>query len=158
MPLSRIPLGGSLEIDMDRARAYGREFEETQLARQSPQQPEPVGVDRSDYAAAYNSTALVPNAPQEGVALPYGRCWAEVRSVTHSGGSGSVGVTLISAQNGVRAIVTAPIGQTITAGSVRFWTWDPIDQIWALGGVEETLPTGARAVSTTDQFVTVGAH
>ena len=105
-----------------------------------------------------NSTTGAPSSPNDGVPLAYGRCWAEARSITHSGGSGSVGVALVATQNGVRAIVTAPAGQTITAGSVRFWTFDPQQQSWALGGVDETLPTGARSVATTDQFVTVGAR
>jgi hypothetical protein len=160
MPINKLALalGGSIDFDLERARAIGRDFTETLLSRTPDQQPLPIGVDRADYSAAYNSTALTPRAPLDGVALPYGRCWAEVRSVTHSGGSGSVGVSLVSAQNGVRCIVTAPPGQTITGGSVRFWCFDPVIQSWNLGGVEETLATGAQGVATTDQFVTVGAH
>lgn len=156
--MPNLPHGGAIEPDMARAATIRDDFTETLLARAPTQQPLPVGVDRADYAAAYNSTALVPSSPLDGVALPYGRCWAEVRSVTHSGGSGSVGVALVAAQNGVRAIVFTPPGTTLSGGSVRFWTFDPVAQRWALGGVEETLATGVQYVSTTDQFITVGAR
>jgi len=157
-PLTAIPLGGSSDFELNRARELGSAWAEANLSRIGQSQPTPVEVSRSDYAAAYNSTTLAPANPLDGAELPYGRVWAEARSITHSGGSGSVGVILISSQNGCRAVVVAPQGQTITGGSVRFWSFDPVDQLWILGGVEETLATGTRAVSTTDQFITVGAH
>ena len=152
-----IPLGGTLPIDLDKARTQGEEWFDRQVQRTSQQQPGRVDAARADYAAAYNSTSLVPVGAQVGVPLPYGRCWAEARSITHSGGSGSVDVVLIATQNGVRCTVTAPPGQTISGGSVRFWVFDENKNQWSLGPVEETLATGAQSVSTSDQFVTVGA-
>ena len=152
--LRGLPLGGALEIDFNEANKVRISFQNT-LLRQQSDEPRQINPARSDYSAATGSTSLVPSQPGEGVALPYGRAWAEARSVTTSAGS-SVAVALVATQNGVRAIVTANPGATITGGTVRFWVFDPITQTWALGGVEETLPTGVRSVATSDQFVTVG--
>lgn len=152
-----LPLGGHLDnFDTEEGRAAGRLW----LCRTTEGKAEPIQVaaDRIDYTAPYNSTSQVPSGPAAGVATAYGRVWAEGRSLTNSAAAGGFGIALISAQNGVRAIVTAPSGSTITGGSVRFWLWDPVAQVWALGGVEETLATGAQVVATTDQFVTVGAQ
>ena len=154
-----LSLGGAVEVDQRRADEIGQRFTEDNLNPRVPQgEPRPVQADRADYNAAYNSTSGAPSQPLDGVSSGYGRVWAEARGITHSGGSGSVAVVLISSQNGVRAIVTAPPGQTITGGSVRFWTFDPITQTWAVGAVDESLQTGARSVATSDQFVTVGAQ
>lgn len=153
-----LPHGGGPEIDREAARAIG----EAWLARiadtrNGATEPEPVNATRAQYAAATGATNLTPSGPQAGVPTAWGRVWAEARSVTTSSGS-SVDVVVVAGQNGVRAIIMANEGATVTGGSVRFWTFDPATQVWALGGVEETLPTGARAVATTDQFVTVGAR
>lgn len=156
--IKKLKQGASLPIDRSRAAMVEVEFTESVLARQPSSEPRPVSAARADYSAGYNSTSLTPNGPSAGVEASYGRIWAEARSITHSGGSGSVAVALLSTQNGVRAIVTAPAGQTITGGSVRFWNFDPVTQIWALGGVDETLSTGTQSVATSDQFMTVGAQ
>jgi hypothetical protein len=152
-----LPLGGSINFSEDTARAKGDAWFDTVSGR-SADQPRQVNVARADYSAPQGSTSQVPTSPTDGVESPYGRVWAEGRSLTSSSGSGSFGMTLISSQNGVRCLVAAPPGQTVTGGSVRFWTFDPLHQTWALGGVDETLPTGAAVVATTDQFNTVGAQ
>lgn len=125
-------------------------------------QPAPVPVQIAKYSAAYNSITAAPANPLEGVPLPWGRVWAEARSMTNSAGAGSFEVTLLSAQNGCRAIVesfdAAGAASNVTGGSVRFWVWEPQQQVWALGTVEETLATGASRVCTSDQFVLLGAR
>lgn len=123
----------------------------------SRREPERVKPARSVYTQRTNVTTNTPNGNADGVETPVGRIWAEARSVTTSGSAPSVEVTLIATQNGARATVTAPSGQTISAGSVRFWVFDEDAQRWSLGNVDETLPTGVQSVSTTDLFVTVGA-
>jgi hypothetical protein len=153
-----MPHGGALDFDLDEARSTGRAWYAANLLPSVQRQPVQVDASRLDYQAAYNSTSQAPSGPNDGVPLPYGRAWAEARSVTHSTGSGGVTVTLLSTQTGVRAIVTAPIGATIAGGSVRFWVYDPAANQWALGSVEETLATGTRAAATSDQFVTVGGR
>lgn len=126
-----------------------------------PAEPQPASVSSSKYGAAYNSTSATPTNPLEGVALPWGRVWAEARSMTNAAGGGFFEVTLISSQNGVRAIIesfdTTGAASNVAGGSVRFWVWEPLQQVWALGTVEETLATGASRVCTSDQFVTVGS-
>lgn len=153
-----LPLGGALDFDLTAARGLGAEWASLALDRASEQQPVPVSVDRADYAAPYNSTSATPTGPAAGVSSAYGRVWAEGRSLTCSGGSGAFGLTLISSQNGVRCMVSAPAGSTITGGSVRFWTFDPVRQVWACSSVEEVLATGVRDVATSDQFSPVGAR
>jgi hypothetical protein len=112
---------------------------------------------RVEYSAAYNSTANAPSGPLDGLKTRVGRVFAEARSVTSTVAVASLAVTLIATDNGVRCAVEAT-GTTITAGSVRFWVFDEDTQKWSLGGVDETLPTGAESVTTTDQFVTVGSR
>ena len=153
-----LPLGGTIDFSEDTARAKGDAWCEQLSGRSAQQAPRSDTVARADYSPPQGSTTQVPTSPTDGVESPYGRVWAEGRSLTSSGGTGAMGMTLISSQNGVRCLVAAPSGQTVTGGSVRFWTWDPLHQVWALGGVEETLPTGAAVVATTDQFNTVGAQ
>lgn len=153
-----LPLGGAAELNLEEATAHGKAWlASTHEARAQAQQPAPVQAARTVYAAPTGATTLAPSGPEAGVPLPYGRVWAEARSVTASAGP-SVEVALVSAQNGVRCTITANEGATITGGTVRFWTFDPASQRWSLGGVEETLPTGVRSVNTTDQFITVGAQ
>lgn len=153
-----LPQGGALEPSREQAASFGEKWAEQVLQRSGSEEPRPVTAARADYSAGYNSTTGAPSQPLDGVATSYGRVWAEARSVTHSGGSGSVAVTLISTQNGVRAVVTAPAGQTIAGGSVRFWNLDPVTLLWAVGTIDETLTTGTRSAATSDQFMTVGAQ
>ncbi len=123
------------------------------------QEPKPVLASNSVYS---QQTNVLTNAPtdgsNEGVETPVGRVWAEARSVTTSDAAASVEVTLTATQKGVRATVRSrAAGTTIAGGSVRFWVQNHLTKNWALGNVDEALPTGAREVATTDQFITVGA-
>lgn len=152
-----LPQGGSSGIDRAEAARLGAEWARATLERTGAAEPVAVEPARADYSAGYNSTTGVPSGPLAGVATAYGRCWAEARSITCGGGTGpSLQVVLLATQNGVRATVIAPVGQTIAGGSVRFWWLDPVTQIWSLGNVDETLPTGTRSASTSDQFSPVG--
>jgi len=148
-----VPTGAAIADDFSdvvrRARALGAE---------PVRRLEHVAASRADYFAPYNSTAGAPSGPGDGVQLGAGRAWAEVRSATHSGGSGGFRVTLLGTENGVRALVEAPDGTTVSAGTVRWWAFDAGMEVWHLGPVEEDLPTGAQRVATTDQIVTVGAR
>lgn len=127
-----------------------------------PAEPQPARVGSSKYGASYNASTATPSNPLEGVSLPWGRVWAEARAMTNAAGAGYFEVTLLSSQNGVRATVesfdAAGTASNVTGGSVRFWVWEPLQQVWALGPVEETLATGASRVCTSDQFVTVGSR
>lgn len=127
-----------------------------------PAEPRAASVASSKYSAAYNSSSGAPTDPLEGVELPWGRVWAEARSMTNAAGAGFFEVTLLSSQNGVRATVesfdASGAPSLVAGGSVRFWVWEPLQQVWALGPVEETLATGASRVCTSDQFVTVGSR
>lgn len=151
-----VPQGGALDSGDWRQSA---EAAKVSLLSSPTQAPQPPWVDRADYTAKTSSTVNVPLGANDGAALAQSgaRVFAEVRSCTTSGAAGSVAVTLQASQKGVRAFVEAPEGQTISAGSVRFWLFDGALQRWALGGVDESLPTGAQRVVTTDQFVTVGS-
>lgn len=130
--------------------------------RAAESKPQPVGEklspwqQRAVYSQAIGSTANAPSSPDDGVMTPIGRVFAEARSITVSAGTSPVEVTLTAGKRGVRAAVKCGAGATITGGSVRFWVFDDVVREWALGNVDETLPTGAQRVSTTDQFVTVG--
>lgn len=155
-----IALGGSQLVDPVQAKAIGDAWATTALQQRSvSSEPRQVDVARSDYTAPYNSLAVAPSGINDGVPTAYGRVFAEGRGLTNSALSGSFQVTIIAAQNGVRALVTAPAGTTITGGSVRFWTQDPSNPLrWSLTSVEEVLATGVNSVATSDQFTTVGAQ
>lgn len=157
MGLTKLNMGGAAEFSRERADVFAQQFSETQLQRVASSEPIKVSPARAKYAAGYNSTTGAPQQPLDGVDSAYGRVWAEARSVTTSGGSGSMDVVLVATQNGVRAVVVAPLGQTIVGGSVRFWSFDPETQIWAVGTIDEPLTPGTRAAATSDQFMTVGA-
>jgi hypothetical protein len=144
-PLSRVPAGGS---------AWGEP--PPRSADVSTREPVPVRAARSVYSARTNVTTNAPSGEFDGVPAPVGRVWAEARSVITSGSAAEVELALVSTQNGVRCTVTAPVGQTISSGSLRFWVFDDVAQRWSLGAVEETLPTGVVSVATPDLFVTVG--
>lgn len=55
--------------------------------------------------------------------------------------------------NGIRCIVSADLGQTITGGTVVWWVFDATLGRWAESPVQETLPTGRRDVATSDSAV-----
>ena len=152
-----VPQGGALDSGADWR--MSADSVKVALLSSPTQPPVPPWVDRADYTAKTSSTVNIPLGANDGAALAQSgaRVFAEVRSCTTSGGAGSVAVTLQASQKGVRCFVEAPEGHTISAGSVRFWLFDAELQRWALGGVDETLATGAQRVVTTDQFVTVGS-
>lgn len=56
---------------------------------------------------------------------------------------------------GVRAIVSAPNGQTVTLCTIKWWVRDELVGRWAEGSTEESLSTGRRDVAGSDQFVQV---
>lgn len=149
IPRNRIPLAGSANPGSDPG-APSRS-----LSDREPRQIEPR---TSVYSQATNVATSVPSGELDGVQTPVGRVWAEANGVTTSDLAAGVEVTLTATQRGVRALVRSRVaGSTITAGSVRFWVQNHITRQWALGGVDETLPTGAQEVATSDQFITVGA-
>lgn len=149
LPRRRIPLAGS---------AYPGAEPGQPSPGPASREPQKVQGSTSVYAQATNVTSNAPSGEFDGVATPIGRVWAEARSVTTSDVAASVEVTLTATQKGVRALVRSRVaGTTIAAGSIRFWVQNHISKQWALGGVDETLPTGAQEVATTDQFVTVGS-
>lgn len=136
--------------------AHGERIPGTAAAGGS--RPEQLDPPTAVYSAlAAGSTANAPSGESDGVITPVGRVFAEARSVTTSDGAATVEVTLTAARGGVRCTVRSRAsGSTITAGSVRFWVQNHKTKQWALGGVDETLPTGAQEVAPTDQFAPVG--
>lgn len=147
------PLGVD-EMDFDAARR------QTLRGLQAQPEPEPrVWVRDVTYSAAYNSTSNAPSGDLDGLELADGsRIWAEVRSFTASAGAAAPVVTLRASQNGARAYIDAGAGVTVAGGSIRWWVMEPTKRVWHLGGVDETLATGAQRVATTDQLITVGAR
>jgi hypothetical protein len=61
----------------------------------------------------------------------------------------------LSGVSGFRAVVTAPVGQTITAGTVTYWYENPTTGLWAPGPITDTLITGQRTAVGFDQIVYV---
>lgn len=84
------------------------------------------------YAAVYNSTVTIPTLATDGVSLVNG--------------------------HGVRAVVAAPAGQTITSGLGVWWLFDDITGLWAESLIQQDLArtTVRRAVAVPDEFVQVG--
>lgn len=87
-----------------------------------------VGVAaETSYTAAQSSTVNIPSAPTDGIAL--------------------------AGRRSVRATVSAPAAQTVTAGTVVWWNWSDALGRWAESPTQETPPTGRRDVSGSDQLV-----
>lgn len=155
--LSELGARARSAIDMDRLRAAAeQEFDRRRASRSDNGEPLSPWQQRAVYSQAIGSTTNAPSSPDDGVKTPIGRVFAEARSITVSAGTAPVEVTLTAGKAGVRAAVECAAGATITGGSVRFWVFDDVSRKWALGNVDETLPTGAQRVSTTDQFSPVG--
>lgn len=91
-------------------------------------------LGRATAAQAQNSTANIPAAAGDGVAIAH----------PSSGGYSS---------RGIHADVAAPAGQTITGGLIVWWRYNSALAAWCETGVQETLPTGRRYVATADQLV-----
>lgn len=79
---------------------------------------------------AANSTANVPSLATDGVDITFAR--------------------------GVRCILSADSGQTLTGGSVRVWLFEPGLGRWVLGNTSESVGTGLRDFGTSDYEVAVG--
>lgn len=69
----------------------------------------------------------------------------------------SQGVSL-GGGRGVRAVVVAASGQTITSGTGVWWLYDDLSGVWAESAIQIDLSrtTARRAVALPDEFVTVG--
>lgn len=64
----------------------------------------------------------------------------------------SQGVSIDGAQ-GLRCILNADLGNTITGGTLVLWLYDVTAGVWAESSVQDTPPTGRRAVAIADQLV-----
>lgn len=147
IPPRRLPMAGS---------RYARDIPGKPKQGVEQREPRAVTPTTVTYSAAYNSTSGTPSGEGDGVMTPVGRLWAEARSITAAAGSPAVTVTLVATQRGVRAHVRLA-SSTIAGGTVRFWTQNPLTKEWALGGVDESLATGAQEAATTDQVIAVGS-
>jgi hypothetical protein len=86
-----------------------------------------AGVERATaYTAAQSSTANIPSAAGDGVDL--------------------------SSRRGVRALISAPAAQTITALTVVWWVYDSTLTRWCESPVQDSPPTGRRDATTPDQL------
>lgn len=63
----------------------------------------------------------------------------------------------LSGGKGVRAIVSAPVGQTVTALTLVWWVREGAVGRWAEGPTQEVLSTGRRDIAGADQFVQVSS-
>lgn len=151
--------GGTIPVDVDEANRRSKELAELARNQRLNVEPKPnPWRDRAVYAGAYNDLTQKPvNSVPQGVETNIGRVWAEARGIEHTGSSGGVIVTLVSTQNGVSACVEVPEGQTLIAGSIRYWKQDPTSLRWGLGTSDVALATGEQR-AWADEFVTVGAR
>lgn len=86
--------------------------------------------DLGSYSPAYNSTANIPSLATDGVSLAGGK--------------------------GVRAVVSAPSGATISTGTLVWWLYDDATGRWAESSAQPAVVTGRRDMAVPDEFVLVG--
>lgn len=81
--------------------------------------------------------------------------YSQAEGTTNPPSAATDGLSLAGV-TGVRFQIAAVTGQTITAGTIRLWYYNPISALWSQGPVTETLVTGAQAANTADYVVAVG--
>lgn len=91
----------------------------------------------------------------DGGRVTYTAAQSSLLNVPSNGTPRTQGVTLRGGK-GVRAIISAPSGQTVTAATVVWWLYDEGLQRWSEGPTQSSPPTGRRDVTTSDEFVLVG--